>query len=352
MTRSARIGLRLCGMALLPCWPGAERLERLAHLGALEVAQLGRDPLERAAQDGDRGEQLGMAVAAHHLGRSGVGDEAERLAHEALHLGPPGGHAYRPRPRPCRRRSPPRPPQAHRGRAATSAQPAGHLEAEVIGSAWMPWLRPTIGVDRCSTATSRSASARRRSARSTTRVGRRAGRRRWPVSSEVRAGQAVVQPSTLGSEPLGRPRAGRRSRRAATPARSRARAARRHRRPRSRIRSQSASGTTPAACIASVASRSIRSQRSSLWRSLKSSRQLGERVAIDHGRGVADPAARVDARPRRPRPALRVTCVHPSCEGRVRERQDAGGQVRRVARHGRPMATAATGTPGGIWTML
>ena len=38
-----------------PLLAGAERLECLAHLGALKVTDLDRDALERAAEDGQRG---------------------------------------------------------------------------------------------------------------------------------------------------------------------------------------------------------------------------------------------------------------------------------------------------------
>ena len=66
--RSDVIGLRLCGIALEPFWPGAERLLDLAHLGALEVADLGREALEPGAGERDRLQQLGVAVARDDLG--------------------------------------------------------------------------------------------------------------------------------------------------------------------------------------------------------------------------------------------------------------------------------------------
>ena len=65
------------GRALLP---RAERLLRLAHLGALQVADLGRDPLERAPQHGERREQGGVPVAAHDLGRDRLGHEPQARA--------------------------------------------------------------------------------------------------------------------------------------------------------------------------------------------------------------------------------------------------------------------------------
>ena len=54
MTRSVRIGLRLWGIAEEPFWPAAERLLDLAHLGFLQVADLGREALEPGAGERDR----------------------------------------------------------------------------------------------------------------------------------------------------------------------------------------------------------------------------------------------------------------------------------------------------------
>ena len=65
--RSVVIGLRLCGIALEPFWPGAERLLDLAHLRALQVADLGREALEPGAGERDRLQQLGVAVARDDL---------------------------------------------------------------------------------------------------------------------------------------------------------------------------------------------------------------------------------------------------------------------------------------------
>ena len=63
-----------------------ERLLDLAHLGAREVTDLRREPVERRRADGERGEQLGMAVAGDHLGRHRVRLEAEAFAGDPLHL--------------------------------------------------------------------------------------------------------------------------------------------------------------------------------------------------------------------------------------------------------------------------
>ena len=56
---------------------GLERLLDLADLGVLEVADLGREALQRATDDGDRGQQRGVAVALDDLGADRVGMETE-----------------------------------------------------------------------------------------------------------------------------------------------------------------------------------------------------------------------------------------------------------------------------------
>ncbi len=65
---SAAIGLRLCGIALEPFWPGLKPFLRLAQLGALQMAQLDCDQLHRRPHRGAGVEELGVAVAGDHLG--------------------------------------------------------------------------------------------------------------------------------------------------------------------------------------------------------------------------------------------------------------------------------------------
>ena len=68
LIRSVVIGLRLCGIDEEPfCCAGAKRLGRLEHLGALEVADLGRQALEAGAGERDRAEQGGVAIARDDL---------------------------------------------------------------------------------------------------------------------------------------------------------------------------------------------------------------------------------------------------------------------------------------------
>ena len=63
---------------------GAERLLDLAHLGPLEVSDLGREALEPGAGQGDRVANLGVAVPGDHLGGDLLGAQAERVHHPAL----------------------------------------------------------------------------------------------------------------------------------------------------------------------------------------------------------------------------------------------------------------------------
>ncbi len=69
----------------------AERLLHLAHLGARQMADLGREAVERRGEQRERREQLGVAVALQDLGRARSRLEAEPLARDALHLGLGGG---------------------------------------------------------------------------------------------------------------------------------------------------------------------------------------------------------------------------------------------------------------------
>ena len=107
----------------------AERLLHLAHLGAGEVADLGREPVERRGDERERGEELRVPVALDDLRRDRLRLEPEPLAGDPLEL------------RVGRRVRADRAgelPDAHRRRAPAQAlaaaveleRPAGELEPE------------------------------------------------------------------------------------------------------------------------------------------------------------------------------------------------------------------------------
>ena len=84
---------------------GAERLLHLAHLGALEVADLGREGLDGGTHRRARVEQLGVAVAGDHL----RGRHRRRARAPRTRRPRPRGRCWsrcRPRPRACRPRWP------------------------------------------------------------------------------------------------------------------------------------------------------------------------------------------------------------------------------------------------------
>ena len=66
---------------------GLERLLELADLGVLEVADLGREALQRAADDRDRRQQRRVPVALDDLGADRVGVEPEGGEHLRLDVG-------------------------------------------------------------------------------------------------------------------------------------------------------------------------------------------------------------------------------------------------------------------------
>ena len=53
----------------------------LHHFGALQVADLGRQPLDRRSDDGEGGEECGVPVARDHLGRDRLDFQAELRRH-------------------------------------------------------------------------------------------------------------------------------------------------------------------------------------------------------------------------------------------------------------------------------
>ena len=104
--------------ALLPL---GERLLDLADLGLLQAADLERALLERRSGDGERRQQLGVAIALDHLRRHRRRLEAERRGRRPLRSPAAGARRCRPRPTACRRRSPSR-ARSRRARVARRAR--------------------------------------------------------------------------------------------------------------------------------------------------------------------------------------------------------------------------------------
>ena len=160
--RSQRIGLRLCGMAELPFWPRPKGSSTSLHLGALQVSDLDRHPLERRR----RGARA--LAGTRHGGRAGrpgsrPAPSASPSARQTCALDRrievgEGADRSRELARPGLRRSRPRAVSAP---APSSDHAAKSLSPKVIGSAWMPWVRPTMGTCRNSSARLRSTSRSR-----------------------------------------------------------------------------------------------------------------------------------------------------------------------------------------------
>ncbi len=192
--RSAVIGLRLWGIAELPFWPTREGLLGLAQLGALQVAQLGRQAVERAGGDGHGAHELGVAVARDHLGRHRLAADAQLGEHAAPRSPGRASRRCRRRPRAC--------PPTRRAIASASrsslrrlsmAWPAS-FSPKVVGSAWMPWVRPTQSVS----GVAQRHVAQRRGERGLLGQQQRAralDRQGEPGVEHVRRGHAVVDPA-------------------------------------------------------------------------------------------------------------------------------------------------------------
>ena len=82
--RSQTIGLRLCGIAERALLADRERLLGLAHLAALQVADLDREAVEAAGEHGERREQGRVAIARDDLRGGGLDVEAEALERDRL----------------------------------------------------------------------------------------------------------------------------------------------------------------------------------------------------------------------------------------------------------------------------
>ena len=157
-----------------------ERLLDLAHLGAGEVADLGREPVER------RRARARASRAARRAGRarSPASRPARARGRAARRrCARPRGRSRRtsrPCPRAGRRGTPRARARARsRARSSSNAQPAS-FQPNVVGSAWIPCERPMQIVRRCSSA---RRDDRRRARR---RALRRSARRRRGSAARAR----------------------------------------------------------------------------------------------------------------------------------------------------------------------
>ena len=165
-------GVALVGHGRGALLAGREALLDLAHLGALQVAQLDGDQLDRRPDRRAGPQVLGVAVAGDDL-RGRHGRQAERGAHVALDEGIDVGVRARPRRRACRPPRPPGPSAAGHGRgppAGTTAPPSRRTSSARRGcrgcarswrvSRWRSAVALSVATSPSDAASSRSAASR------------------------------------------------------------------------------------------------------------------------------------------------------------------------------------------------
>jgi len=64
-----------------------EKLLRLQHFGALQMAELGGPAFNACARQGEDANELGVQIALHDLGRQRRGAKAQLFADKRFHLG-------------------------------------------------------------------------------------------------------------------------------------------------------------------------------------------------------------------------------------------------------------------------
>ena len=177
------IGFRLCGIALEPfCSPSrnGSSASRTSVRWRWRISSA-NDSIARAERRA-RVHHLGVAIAREHLRRRYRVAARGARTRTARRTGRRSS-TCRPRPRASR-------PRSRRARAAkrsrsrrTCIAHSASFTPNVVGSAWMPWVRPTIGVSRNSRArraiaASRSAAAAEDDGRARASSGARARCRR------------------------------------------------------------------------------------------------------------------------------------------------------------------------------
>jgi hypothetical protein len=155
----AQDGVALVGHRARALLPAGEALLGLGDLGPLPVAHVRREPLDPRGDSASAEKSAACRSRATTCVATVSGCEAELAEGERLDRPARGARRSRRRRRSCRRRSrarreEPRAPALRLGEVPASTTP------NVTGSAWMPWLRPIIGVALCSSARSARASRR------------------------------------------------------------------------------------------------------------------------------------------------------------------------------------------------
>ena len=168
----------------------------------LEVADLGREALDGAARDGDRGQERGVAVALDDLGADRIDGQPELVEDLRLDVGVELGVGADRTGDLARGACPRRPSGAAGDPASSSNAHDASLSPNVIGSAWTEWVRPIMTVPACSRAWRMTAAMAASRSLEQQRCSGPALERQRRVH-DVAAGQPEVQVAALRPDGLG-----------------------------------------------------------------------------------------------------------------------------------------------------
>ena len=192
--RSHTIGFRLCGIADDPFWPAANGSNASRTSVRCRWRISSREPVERRRR---RRRSRDRSAACRSRATTWVATSSRSRP-------APGGPTPRRGDR-CWRRRPRRPTACRRGRrrapASSRARPRrssigqpSSFSPNVVGSACTPWVRPIVGVWRCSSARARSAASTASMPSSRSRPASRELERQRRVD-DVGRREAVVEPA-------------------------------------------------------------------------------------------------------------------------------------------------------------